>query len=94
MEEKISVTRSFLPPIEEYINEIKELWDTHWITNMGVKHQILEEKLKEYLNVENITLFTNGHLALEGIIQTMDLKGEVITTPFTFVSTTHAIVRS
>lgn len=94
MEEKILVTRSFLPPMEEYINEIKELWDTHWITNMGVKHQILEEKLKEYLNVENITLFTNGHLALEGIIQTMDLKGEVITTPFTFVSTTHAIVRN
>jgi len=94
MEEKILVTRSFLPPMEEYINEIKELWDTHWITNMGVKHQILEEKLKEYLNVENITLFTNGHLALEGIIQAMDLKGEVITTPFTFVSTTHAIVRN
>jgi len=94
MEEKISVTRSFLPPMEEYINEIKELWDTHWITNMGIKHQILEEKLKEYLGVENITLFTNGHLALEGIIQAMDLKGEVITTPFTFVSTTHAIVRN
>ena len=94
MEEKILVTRSFLPPMEEYVNEIKELWDTHWITNMGVKHQILEEKLKEYLNVENITLFTNGHLALEGIIQVMELKGEVITTPFTFVSTTHAIVRN
>ena len=94
MEEKISVTRSFLPPIEEYINEIKELWDTHWITNMGVKHQILEGKLKEYLSVENIALFTNGHLALEGVIQAMDLKGEVITTPFTFVSTTHAIVRN
>jgi len=94
MEEKISVTRSFLPPMEEYINEIKELWDTHWITNMGVKHRILEEKLKEYLKCENISLFTNGHLALEGIIQAMDLKGEVITTPFTFVSTTHAIVRN
>jgi len=94
MEEKILVTRSFLPPMEEYVNEIKELWDTHWITNMGVKHQILEEKLKEYLNVENITLFTNGHLALENIIQVMGLKGEVITTPFTFVSTTHAIVRN
>jgi dTDP-4-amino-4,6-dideoxygalactose transaminase len=94
MNKFVFVTRSFLPPIEEYINEIKELWDTHWITNMGVKHQILEEKLKEYLDVENLTLFTNGHLALEGIIQAMDLKGEVITTPFTFVSTTHAIVRN
>jgi len=93
MNKFVFVTRSFLPPMEEYINEIKELWDTHWITNMGVKHQILEEKLKEYLDVENITLFNNGHLALEGIIEAMELKGEVITTPFTFVSTTHAIVR-
>jgi len=83
-----------MPKLDEYIQEIKDIWDTHWITNMGVKHQILEEKLKEYLNVENITLFTNGHLALEGIIQVMGLKGEVITTPFTFVSTTHAIVRN
>lgn len=94
MEEKILVTRSFLPPMEEYINEIKELWDTHWITNMGVKHQKLEKLLLEYLDVENITLFTNGHLALEGIIEAMALKGEVITTPFTFVSTTHAIVKN
>jgi dTDP-4-amino-4,6-dideoxygalactose transaminase len=94
MGKKILVTRSFLPPMEEYVNEIKELWDTRWITNMGVKHQKLEKLLFEYLDTENITLFTNGHLALENIIQAMDLKGEVITTPFTFVSTTHAIVRN
>ena len=94
MKEKILVTRSSIPTLEEYIEEIKDLWDTHWLTNMGVKHQLLEEKLKEYLNTENITLFVNGHLALESIIQAMDLKGEVITTPFTFISTTHAIVRN
>ena len=92
--DKILITRSSIPTLEEYIDEIKDLWETHWLTNMGVKHQLLEEKLKEYLNTENITLFVNGHLALESIIQAMDLKGEVITTPFTFISTTHAIVRS
>ncbi len=92
--DKILITRSSLPPLEEYIDEIKELWETRWLTNMGVKHQLLAEKLKEYLNTENITLFVNGHLALESIIQAMNLKGEVITTPFTFISTTHAIVRN
>jgi len=61
---------------------------------MGVKHQKLEKLLLEYLETKNITLFTNGHLALENIIQAMALKGEVITTPFTFVSTTHAIIRN
>jgi len=94
MKERILVTRSSLPPLEEYIDEIKDLWESRWLTNMGVKHQLLEEKLKEYLNTENTTLFVNGHLALESIIQAMDLKGEVITTPFTFISTTHAIVRN
>ncbi|RLL87044.1 aminotransferase [Petrotoga sp. HKA.pet.4.5] len=94
MNKKILVTKSSIPDLDEYVEEIKDLWETRWLTNMGVKHQLLEEKLKEYLNTENITLFVNGHLALESIIQAMDLKGEVITTPFTFISTTHAIVRS
>jgi len=94
MEEKVLVTRSSIPSLEEYIDEIKDLWETRWLTNMGVKHRLLEEKLREYLNTENITLFVNGHFALESIIQAMELKGEVITTPFTFISTTHAIVRN
>ena len=89
----ISVTYSSIPTLEEYINEIKDIWDTHWLTNMGVKHKELEEKLLEYLHVKNITLFSNGHLGLECIIEALKLKGEVITTPFTFASTTHAIVR-
>lgn len=91
---KILVTRSSMPIIEEYIEEIKELWDSHWLTNMGVKHQELEAGLKAYLGVNAVSLFTNGHMALELAIQAMHLTGEVITTPFTFASTTHAIVRN
>ena len=94
MENKILVTRSSMPTLEEYVDEIKELWDTHWLTNMGVKHEKLQSELIKYLEVENISLFTNGHMALELAIQAMNLTGEVITTPFTFVSTTHAIVRN
>lgn len=94
MSEKILVTRSSMPELDEYIDEIKELWDSHWLTNMGVKHRQFQEKLEEYLDVENVELLTNGHMALELTLQAMNLQGEVITTPFTFVSTTHAIVRN
>lgn len=90
----INVTRSSMPSYEEYCEEIKDLWETHWLTNMGVKHQKLQEELKEYLDVANIELMVNGHMSLELIIQAMNLKGEIITTPFTFASTTHAIVRN
>ena len=92
--EKILVTRSSMPPMEEYISEIKDLWDSHWLTNMGTKHKQLEAKLQEYLDVDGVSLFANGHMALELAIQAMNLSGEVITTPFTFASTTHAIVRN
>ena len=94
MEKKILVTCSSMPDFDEYVNEIKTMWDSHWLTNMGPKHKELQEKLKEYLGVENIDLFTNGHMALELTLQAMNLQGEVITTPFTFASTTHAIVRN
>lgn len=92
----INVTRSSMPSFDEYCEEIKELWDSHWLTNMGVKHKELEKDLKEYLGAQNVTLYTNGHLALENIIAAYEFpKGsEVITTPFTFASTTHAIVRN
>lgn len=85
-----------MPSFEEYCEEIKELWDSHFLTNMGVKHQELERKLLEYLKTSNVTLFTNGHLALECIIAAFDFEkgSEVITTPFSFSSTTHAIVRN
>lgn len=94
MENKILVTRSSMPEFDEYMKEIASMWDTHWLTNMGPKHKELQEKLCGYLDVENIDLLTNGHMALELTIQAMNLQGEVITTPFTFASTTHAIVRN
>jgi dTDP-4-amino-4,6-dideoxygalactose transaminase len=90
----IQVTRSLMPDFEEYTEEIKGLWDSHWLTNMGIKHKQLEVYLKDYLDTSNITLFANGHLALECAIAAFNLTGEVITTPFTFASTTHAIVRN
>ena len=90
----IYVTRSSIPPMEEYIEEIKSIWDTHFLTNMGEKHEALRARLKEYMQAQELELFTNGHMAIELSLQALDLKGEVITTPFTFASTTHAIVRN
>lgn len=94
--EKINVTRSSMPKFDEYVEEIKDLWDTRWLTNVGQKHQKLQKQLLSYLNVKNVELFTNGHLALEVALQALNLEkgGEVITTPFTFASTTLAIVRN
>lgn len=91
----ILVTRSSMPSMDEYIEEIKSLWETHWLTNMGVKHQELEKNLTEYLKVPELVLFVNGHSALECILEAMSFPAgaEVITTPFSFASTTHAIVR-
>lgn len=94
MVEPILITRSSMPMFDEYTKEIRELWDTHWLTNMGIKHQKLQNEMLNYLGVENIELMVNGHMALELSLQAMDLKGEVITTPFTFASTTHALVRN
>lgn len=93
---KINVTRSSMPSYEEYCEEIKELWDSHWLTNMGIKHKQLQAELESYLDTPHAILYTNGHLALENVIAAMDFPkgGEVLTTPFTFASTTHAIVRN
>lgn len=96
-EKRILVTRSSMPPLEEYVQEIASLWESHWLTNMGTKHGEFEVALKERLGVGNVALFTNGHHALECVIEAMGLgsdgRRKVITTPFTFASTTHAIVR-
>lgn len=93
----ILVTRSSMPPLEEYIDEISPLWESHWLTNMGEKHKKFQDLLCKYLDVPNTALFTNGHSALECIFEAMQLgadgRTKVITTPFTFASTTHAIVR-
>nr|WP_300818401.1 DegT/DnrJ/EryC1/StrS family aminotransferase [uncultured Acetatifactor sp.] len=94
MADKILVTRSSMPDIEEYMDEIRSLWDTRWLTNMGPKHARLQAELRRYMGVENVELLTNGHMSLELTLQAMNLQGEVITTPFTFASTTHAIVRN
>ena len=92
----INVTCSSMPFFEEYCDEIKDMWDSHWLTNMGSKHSRFQKQLEEYLDVPHVSLYTNGHLALENIIAAMNFThgGEVITTPFTFASTTHAIVRN
>lgn len=94
MPDIIQVTRSSMPEFQEYVDEIRDIWETHWMTNMGVKHRRLQKELKNYLAVENVELFTNGHMALELSLQTLGLQGEVITSPYTFASTTHAIVRN
>ncbi len=93
---KINVTKSSMPLFDEYIDEIKVLWQTHWITNTGVKYLKFQENLVKYLGVENTSLYTNGHLALEAAIALFNFPrgSEIITTPFTFVSTTNAIVRN
>lgn len=94
MTNKIMVTKSSMPTLQEYIDEIKDIWDSHWLTNMGPKHKKFQELLCDYLRVSDIDLFTNGHMALELSLQALNLQGEVITSPFTFASTTHAIVRN
>lgn len=91
---KINVTRSSMPTYEEYSEEIKDLWDSRWLTNMGAKHNELKARLCDYLKVPNTELFVNGHLALYCAIKALKLNGEIITTPFTFASTTNAIVQA
>lgn len=94
MNKPIMITRSAMPPMEEYIEKMKELWDSRYLTNSGKFHKEFEEALIKYLNVSNVSLFTNGHMGLELTLEAMNLSGEVITTPFTFASTTQAIVRN
>lgn len=94
MKKTIYVTRPSLPPLEEYIDEIKDIWETGIMTHTGPKHQRLQKELEDYLQVPNVSLFSNGHQALELGITSLHLEGEVITTPFTFGSTTQAILRN
>lgn len=96
MKDSIFVTRTSMPAYEDYIEAIKPLWESHWLTNMGKYHQELEQKLKDYLKVPELSLMVNGHMALEMAIQAFEFPegSEIITTPFTFISTTHAIVRN
>ena len=81
----INVTHTSMPSFEEYCEEIRKLWDSHYLTNMGVEHQLLKSKLQQFLKTP-LALYANGHLALEAALAVLDLPkgGEVITTPFTF----------
>jgi dTDP-4-amino-4,6-dideoxygalactose transaminase len=88
---KIYVTSPLLPPLDEFTPYLRNIWERKRLTNNGHYHQILEESLCEYLGVEYLSLFTNGTLTLITALQTMRITGEVITTPYSFVATTHAI---
>lgn len=90
----IYVTKPFLPPFEEFTESLKRIWDSKILTNYGPVYNELLDSLKQYLQVDNLSLFVNGHQALENAISALQLSGEVITTPFTFASTAHAIVRT
>lgn len=99
---RINVTKSSMPSFEEYIEVLRPVWESRWLSNRGAASKAFEEDLKKYLSCENVWLFANGHVALEVALQALDLnksmpdgvKGEVITTPFTHISTTNAIVRN
>ena len=87
----INVTQPFLPPLNEFIPYLEQIWNSKWLTNNGSYHQALEKALAEYLGVKYISLFTNGTLPLITALQAMRITGEVITTPYSFVATTHSI---
>lgn len=88
---RITVTSPLLPNLDEFIPMLKDIWDRKWLTNNGFYHRELEKALAEYLGVEYISLFTNGTLPLITALQAMKITGEVITTPYSFVATTHSI---
>ena len=91
---RINVTLSSMPGLEEYVEELKPVWDSRWLSNRGAASKKFESMLKKYLDVEHVYCFANGHLALEVAIGSLFTEGEVITTPYTHVSTTHSIVRN
>lgn len=88
---QITVTSPLLPSLEDFIPYLQQIWDSKWVTNNGSFHQKLEQALCEYLGVKYISLFTNGTLPLITALQAMRITGEVITTPYSFVATTHAL---
>jgi len=90
-EKPIYVTRPFLPPLEDYADGLKEIWNNEWLTNNGPVLQRYTHQLEDYFQNKNVCLFNNGTLALQIALQGMGISGEVITTPFTFVATTHAL---
>ena len=88
----ITVTQPFLPPLEEFIPYLEQIWESKWLTNGGPFHQQLENALADYLGIGHIALFANGTLALVTALQTLRITGEVITTPYSFVATAHSLL--
>lgn len=91
MDKKITVTQPQLPPLDEFTSLLREIWDSKWITNNGSFHRALEQALCDYLKVPYVSLFTNGTLPLITALQALNITGEVITTPYSFVATTHSL---
>jgi dTDP-4-amino-4,6-dideoxygalactose transaminase len=91
LEKPVNVTEPFLPPLEEFHEYLREIWDRRWLTNNGKFHREFERNLCDYLGVPYISLFANGTLALIGALQALRITGEVLTTPFSFVATSHAL---
>lgn len=92
MSKAIPVTRPLLPPLEEFVPYLQQIWDSNQLTNCGPFHQQLEEELARYLGVEYLSLFSNGTLALLTALQALRITGEVITTPYSFVATAHSLL--
>lgn len=90
---RITTTLSSMPPFEEYVEEIRPIWESHWLSNDGAIHKRFEAQLNDYLQCPEIVLYDHGHSSIESVLESLELTGEVITTPFTFASTTHALVR-
>ena len=90
-EKPIYVAKPFLPALDDFSEGLKEIWDNYWLTNNGPVVQRFGQELSNYFETDNVCLFTNGTLALQIGLQGMGVAGEVITTPFTFVATTHSL---
>lgn len=90
--ELVHVTQPFLPPLDEFVPYLEQIWQSRVLTNSGAMHRQLEQSLAEYLGVKHVCLFNNGTNALLTALQALDLTGEVITTPYSFAATTHALV--
>lgn len=88
----INVTKTYLPPFEDYISILKRAWDKEWITNNGELVRELEQRLKDYCRVRELFYCTNGTIVLQMALKALNITGEVITTPFSYVATVNAII--
>lgn len=92
VKKSLLVTQPFMPPLEEFLPYLSQIWESRWLTNGGPFHQQLEDELSDYLGVEHLSLFSNGTIALIVALQCLRITGEVITTPYSFVATAHSLM--